>query len=70
MRIGIDRYYHVYDNTTYYQDYWARPVSPLPENATNVRECGCYIVEEKDESERVLVTYTTYRTYIIFAKIT
>ena len=47
MGIGIDRYYHVYDNTTYYRDYWADAVSPPPENATNVKECGCYIVEEK-----------------------
>ena len=63
MGIGIDRYYHVYDNTTYYRDYWADAVSPPPENATNVKECGCYIVEE-----RVWVTYTTYRTYHCLCK--
>ena len=52
MGIGT---YHVYDNTTHYQDYWADAISPPPENATNVKECGCYIVKEKDESERVWV---------------
>ena len=53
MGIGIARYYNLYDNTTNYQDYWASPVSPPPENATNVKGCGCYIVKEKDESDRV-----------------
>ena len=59
VRIGS---YHVYDNTTHYRDYWAEAVSPPPENAPNVKECGCYIVKEKDESERVRVTYTIYYT--------
>ena len=62
MGIGIDRYYHICDNTTYYWDYWADPVSPSPENATNAKECGYYIVEEMDKSDRVWVTYTTYKT--------
>ena len=68
MGIGIDRYCHVYDNTTYYRDYWADAVSPPPENATNAKEFGCYIVEEMDESDRVWVTYTTYKTYHYFCK--
>ena len=67
MGIGIARYY-AYDNTTYYRDYWASAVSASPENATNVRECGCYIVKEKDESQRIWVTYTTYKTYYYLCK--
>ena len=69
MGIGIARY-HAYDNTTNYQDYWESAVSPPPENATNVKEYGCYIVKEKDESDRVWVTYTTYFTYHYLCKIT
>ena len=61
MGIGT---YHVYDNTTH----WASAVSPPPENATNVKEYGCYIVEEKDESKRVWVTYTTIKTYHYLCK--
>ena len=61
--MGIESYY-VYNNTTdYNKDYWAnwaRVVSPPPENATNVKECGCYIVKEKDEK---WVTYTRYYIY-------
>ena len=57
-------HYHAYDNTTNYQDCWESAVSPPPENATNVKECGCYIVKEKDESNRVWVTFTTYYTYL------
>ena len=68
MGTGVARYYHVYDNATNYQDYWASVVSPPPENATNVKECGCYIEKEKDESERVWVTYTTHRTYHYLCK--
>ena len=67
MGIGIARY-HAYDNTTNYQDYWESAVSPPPENATNVKEYGCYIVKEKDESDRVWVTYTTYFTYHYLCK--
>ena len=48
--MGIGNY-HVYDNTIDYRDYWASTASPPPENATNVEECGCYIVREKDESD-------------------
>ena len=66
--MGIGNY-HVYDNTTHYRDCWASAVSPPPENATNVKECICYIVEEKDESERVWVTYTAYKTYHYLCKI-
>ena len=69
MGTGISRY-HVYDNTTDYQDYWADAASQPPENAINVKECGCYIIKEKEESDRAWVTYTTYKTYIIFVKIT
>ena len=67
MGIGIDRYYG-YDNTTDYQDHWASAVSPPLENATNVKECGCYMVKEKDEIDRVWVTYTTYYTYHYLCK--
>ena len=44
MRIGR---YHVYDNTTDYQDYWASTASPTPKNATNVEGCGRYIVKRR-----------------------
>ena len=68
MGTGIFRYYNVHDNTTHYWDYWASAVSPPPENATYVKECGCYIIKEKDERERVGVTYTTYYTYHYLCK--
>ena len=68
MGTGIFRYYNVYGNTTHYQDYWASAASPPPENAINVKECGCYIVKEKNERERVGVTYTTYYTYHYLCK--
>ena len=64
MWIGIDHYYNNYDHYNDYRDYWESAVSPPPENATNVKECGCYIVKEKDESNRVWVTFTTYYTYL------
>ena len=54
--------YEVYDNTSDYKDYWVGAASPPPKNATNLKECGCYIVKKKDESERVGVTCTTYYT--------
>ena len=41
--------YHIYDSTTEYQDDWADAVSPPPENATNLKECGCYIVKKKEK---------------------
>ena len=68
MEIGISRYYGVYDNTTHYRNYWASAASPPHENATNVKECGCYIVKEKDKIDRVWVTYTTYKTYQYLCK--
>ena len=68
MGIGISRYYHIYDNTTHYRDYWVAAVSPPPENATNVKKCDCYIVKEKDESDRVWVAYTTHETYHYLCK--
>ena len=68
MGIGIDRYYNGYDNITHYRDYWPDAVSPAPENATSVKECGCYIVKEKDETDKVWVTYTTYETYHYLCK--
>ena len=60
--------YNVYDNTTDYKDYcanWASAVSPPPENTTNVKECGCYIVKGKDER---WVTYTRYYIYHYLCK--
>ena len=68
MGIGIARYYNVYDNTTNNQDYWASAVSPPPKNTTSVKECGFYIAKEKDESDRVWVPYTTYKTYHFLCK--
>ena len=53
MGNGISRYYGVYDNTTHSWDYWADTASPPPKNATNVKECGCYVVKEKDQVDRV-----------------
>ena len=66
---GIDRYYG-YDNTANYWDYCANAVSPPSKNTDNVKKCGCYIVKEKDESDRVWVAHTTYYTHHYFAKIT
>ena len=60
--------YKVHDNTIDYQDYWAGAASPPPENATNVEESGCYILEEKDESDRAWVTYTKYYNYHYLCK--
>ena len=39
--------YEVYDNTSDYKDYWVGAGSPPPKNATNLKECGCYIVKKK-----------------------
>ena len=55
--------YNVYSNAIDYQDYWTSAASPPPKNATNVEVCGCYIIKEKDESDRAWVTHTTYYTY-------
>ena len=33
-----------------------------------VKECGCYVGKEKDEIDRVWVTYTTYKTYHYLCK--
>ena len=52
--------YNVHDNIINYQDYWASVASAPPKNAINVEECGCYIVKEKDESDRAWVTYSKY----------
>ena len=60
--------YHVHHNAINYQDYWAGAASPPPKNVTNIEECGCYIVKEKDESDRAWVTYTTYFTYHCLSK--
>ena len=67
MGTGIDRYYG-YDDTTHYWTYWVSAVSPPPENATSVKECGFYIVKEKDENDMVWVTYTTYKTHHYLCK--
>ena len=65
--MGI-RSYNVHDNTIDYQDYWASAASPPPKNAINVEQCGCYIVKEKDESDRAWVTYTKYYSYHYLCK--
>ena len=64
---GVESYY-VCNNAIDYQDYWAGAASPPPKNATNVEGCGCYIVKEKDESDRAWVKYTTYYTYYYLCK--
>ena len=55
--------YHVHHNAINYQDYWAGAASPPPKNVTNIEGSGCYIVKEKDESDRAWVTYTTNFIY-------
>ena len=60
--------YNVYDNAINYQYYWASAALSPPKNATNVEGCGCYIVKEKDESDRAWVTYSTYYTYHYLCK--
>ena len=37
--------------------------SQPPGNATYLKGCSCCIIKEKDESNRVWVTYSTYNTY-------
>ena len=59
--------YKVHDNTIDYQDYWAS-AAPPPPNAINVEGCGCYIVKEKEESDRAWVTYTKYYTHHYLCK--
>ena len=60
--------YHVYNDAIDFQDYWASAASPSPKNATNIEGYGCYIVEEKDETDKAWVTYTTYYTYHYLCK--
>ena len=52
------RSYYISNNVWDYQDYWGSTVSPPLENAANVEGCGCYIIKEKDQSDRTCVTYT------------
>ena len=60
--------YRVHDNATYYKDplpYWASAVSPPPKNATNVEECGCYIVKKDERWGRYCVYHHLCENHMI-----
>ena len=59
--IGIGSYCIPNNYASDHQD--DRESAASPENETDVKRCGCYIVKEKDESDRAWVTYSTYYTY-------
>lgn len=50
------------DNTTYLNTYHPCDVNP-PVDARRLQSCGCYVVVERDDSDRCWVTYTTETTH-------
>ena len=51
------------DPYTTHREYFRHAKIPIPEGAEDVKECGCYIIKDVQESDRVWVTYTTINTY-------
>ena len=68
QNIGIESYYVPKNTASNHQYYLKITVSPPLESASDVKECGCYIEKENDESCRIWATYSIYHT-IIFVKI-
>ena len=58
----------IYDPYTTYGNSHHLAKDVIPQRATGIKQCGCYTIEEKDESDRVWVTYTHIHTYHHYCK--